>query len=574
AYAAATNLSKSDLEMLLSHQGEHHNPRSVSSTSSVSSDFVASVGDSNNDEYASDDNETGEKVKWLDALTQLANEVHAAPPQRQQLSVSTASSDESDGDMPTLSNASVLRNSSVLPTRPAVHLISPSSDLHPPIKLQTPRRSKITASMYEGATTSAQARPKVYVHKACINCKVSHVACDVARPCQRCVRLGKGDSCIDAERKKRGRPSNAAKKGMLEAAAAQALANEQRVAKMGADSAAATAAAVAAAAAAAAVTANATAEKRKGRKGGEPVAKRAKKVARRGGGRAPAVVGVPGVRKRASVGKFRDDDSEDDEPAVMSRAASGSRSPVDSVEEDELIAEDARDEVVGGGHALNALEVSSSPAELEHSPGDSAVSVAPALNTAFAMQALMQLGPNHELMQQMVRTMLGSILGDGLTSEETDQAAAMLLNGSVDPFGSGGDENVVAANLTNLAFSTFFSDPSSLVSLVAPGTAVGGDPSSETAAAIEEVMAAVAQAAAAIKDAALGSIVADAAREAASDAAAVVVEESAVDIVSPLGAGHELVQGLLTEEGGEEERLIRRALQELHGVELGQLGMG
>lgn len=56
---------------------------------------------------------------------------------------------------------------------------------------------------------------KVYVHKACVNCKASHVACDAGRPCQvrcltqRCVRLHKADSCQDAQRKKRGRPANA-----------------------------------------------------------------------------------------------------------------------------------------------------------------------------------------------------------------------------------------------------------------------------------------------------------------------------------------------------------------------------
>jgi hypothetical protein len=59
--------------------------------------------------------------------------------------------------------------------------------------------------------TKGSERPKVYVLKACVNCKLSHVACDVNRPCHRCVRLGKGDSCIDAERKKRGRPCNSSK---------------------------------------------------------------------------------------------------------------------------------------------------------------------------------------------------------------------------------------------------------------------------------------------------------------------------------------------------------------------------
>ncbi|KAJ3321751.1 hypothetical protein HDV06_003900 [Boothiomyces sp. JEL0866] len=49
---------------------------------------------------------------------------------------------------------------------------------------------------------------KMYVLRACISCKAAHVACDTARPCQRCVRLNKGDSCKDGERKKRGRPTN------------------------------------------------------------------------------------------------------------------------------------------------------------------------------------------------------------------------------------------------------------------------------------------------------------------------------------------------------------------------------
>lgn len=59
---------------------------------------------------------------------------------------------------------------------------------------------------------SETSRPKVYVLKACVSCKASHVACDVGRPCQRCVRLNKADTCVDAERKKRGRPCNSTKK--------------------------------------------------------------------------------------------------------------------------------------------------------------------------------------------------------------------------------------------------------------------------------------------------------------------------------------------------------------------------
>ncbi|KAF7721858.1 hypothetical protein EC973_004066 [Apophysomyces ossiformis] len=39
-----------------------------------------------------------------------------------------------------------------------------------------------------------------------INCKKSHLACDVSRPCKRCVSLGKADTCQDVKHKKRGRP--------------------------------------------------------------------------------------------------------------------------------------------------------------------------------------------------------------------------------------------------------------------------------------------------------------------------------------------------------------------------------
>jgi hypothetical protein len=53
---------------------------------------------------------------------------------------------------------------------------------------------------------------QVYVRKACVSCKQSHVACDVQRPCARCVRLNKADTCVDAERKKRGRPCGSSKK--------------------------------------------------------------------------------------------------------------------------------------------------------------------------------------------------------------------------------------------------------------------------------------------------------------------------------------------------------------------------
>ncbi|KAI9319644.1 hypothetical protein BX666DRAFT_1875644 [Dichotomocladium elegans] len=47
---------------------------------------------------------------------------------------------------------------------------------------------------------------KPHVPSACINCKKAHLACDVSRPCTRCVALGKIDTCQDIKHKKRGRP--------------------------------------------------------------------------------------------------------------------------------------------------------------------------------------------------------------------------------------------------------------------------------------------------------------------------------------------------------------------------------
>ncbi|GAN02534.1 hypothetical protein MAM1_0023c01978 [Mucor ambiguus] len=47
---------------------------------------------------------------------------------------------------------------------------------------------------------------KVHVSAACINCKKAHLACDVSRPCNRCVTTDKADTCRDIQHKKRGRP--------------------------------------------------------------------------------------------------------------------------------------------------------------------------------------------------------------------------------------------------------------------------------------------------------------------------------------------------------------------------------
>ena len=50
-----------------------------------------------------------------------------------------------------------------------------------------------------------------HVRRACVHCKKAHLACDEARPCKRCVHLGKTD-CVDVEHKRRGRPRSSPEK--------------------------------------------------------------------------------------------------------------------------------------------------------------------------------------------------------------------------------------------------------------------------------------------------------------------------------------------------------------------------
>lgn len=62
-------------------------------------------------------------------------------------------------------------------------------------------------SQHDHHSASKNARKaKPHVQAACSNCKKAHLACDVSRPCQRCVGNGKTDTCKDVEHKKRGRP--------------------------------------------------------------------------------------------------------------------------------------------------------------------------------------------------------------------------------------------------------------------------------------------------------------------------------------------------------------------------------
>ncbi|KAF9974008.1 hypothetical protein BGZ73_002705 [Actinomortierella ambigua] len=64
-----------------------------------------------------------------------------------------------------------------------------------------------TSTLPSTSAPPARSKPnKVHVPSACINCKKAHLACDISRPCKRCVSVGKDDTCRDVEHKKRGRP--------------------------------------------------------------------------------------------------------------------------------------------------------------------------------------------------------------------------------------------------------------------------------------------------------------------------------------------------------------------------------
>lgn len=58
----------------------------------------------------------------------------------------------------------------------------------------------------DGSSSTGRKSIKAHVPSACLNCKRAHLACDVGRPCRRCVNLGKSDTCVDVQHKKRGRP--------------------------------------------------------------------------------------------------------------------------------------------------------------------------------------------------------------------------------------------------------------------------------------------------------------------------------------------------------------------------------
>ncbi|CBQ72460.1 conserved hypothetical protein [Sporisorium reilianum SRZ2] len=72
--------------------------------------------------------------------------------------------------------------------------------------LAEPSPAGLTSPSIDETSPAGRKPAKAHVPSACLNCKRAHLACDVGRPCRRCVNLGKSDTCIDVQHKKRGRP--------------------------------------------------------------------------------------------------------------------------------------------------------------------------------------------------------------------------------------------------------------------------------------------------------------------------------------------------------------------------------
>ncbi|KAK9493317.1 hypothetical protein V1508DRAFT_416377 [Lipomyces doorenjongii] len=85
--------------------------------------------------------------------------------------------------------------------------LTPTPNL-PPVQPSGPLSDAASQQLSSSSTSADREmrRTKSHVVTACSNCKKAHLACDVARPCQRCINLGKQDTCVDVRHKKRGRP--------------------------------------------------------------------------------------------------------------------------------------------------------------------------------------------------------------------------------------------------------------------------------------------------------------------------------------------------------------------------------
>ncbi|KAL7418458.1 hypothetical protein Q5752_006916 [Cryptotrichosporon argae] len=98
------------------------------------------------------------------------------------------------------------------PSRSAYDAGAYSQPVSPALPYGAPGPGSGDAGAGAGAMAAAAAADrkrvggKANVSSACGPCKRAHLACDIARPCKRCVNMGKPELCEDVPHKKRGRP--------------------------------------------------------------------------------------------------------------------------------------------------------------------------------------------------------------------------------------------------------------------------------------------------------------------------------------------------------------------------------
>ncbi|KAI7881454.1 hypothetical protein K492DRAFT_206816 [Lichtheimia hyalospora FSU 10163] len=86
--------------------------------------------------------------------------------------------------------------------RPSFSLPSPTS----PSVVALPPSSSTTTTTTTTNSLPKKRPAKPHVPSACVNCQKAHLACDLSRPCRRCISSGKEGTCYDVQHKKRGRP--------------------------------------------------------------------------------------------------------------------------------------------------------------------------------------------------------------------------------------------------------------------------------------------------------------------------------------------------------------------------------
>ncbi|RKP09505.1 hypothetical protein THASP1DRAFT_28709 [Thamnocephalis sphaerospora] len=91
----------------------------------------------------------------------------------------------------------------------SLHHHHPAYQYHQQQRLQhrQQHRAAVTRPAYFTWTPNTQrwSNAKSHMFRACANCRKGHVACDVNRPCRRCVLGGKADTCVDVDHRRRGR---------------------------------------------------------------------------------------------------------------------------------------------------------------------------------------------------------------------------------------------------------------------------------------------------------------------------------------------------------------------------------